>query len=230
MYLTRLEINPARRGARHLLASPQAMHAAVMAAFSRTVNSTGGRALWRVDRGDSGIHLYVVSPWKPDLSHVVEQAGWPTTQAWETLDYRPFLDRLAADQTWRFRLTADPTRSIGGADGVRGKRVGHVTVAQQSEWLLRRAGGFGFEIPAIPTESGEAGEPALVISRRERPVFTRRRADGGKDRVTIDRVVFDGALRVTDAEKLRSAMVNGIGPAKAYGCGLLTLAQQRSVP
>ena len=30
---------------------------------------------------------------------------------------------------------------------------------------------------------------------------------------------------VVDAAALRRALVTGIGPAKAYGCGLLTLAR-----
>ena len=42
--------------------------------------------------------------------------------------------------------------------------------------------------------------------------------------VTIRAVVFEGILKVTDAELFRSALASGIGPAKAYGCGLLTLA------
>ena len=79
MYLTKCEINPARRDARKLLGSPQAMHAAVMAAFPRAVTAEEGRALWRLDEVRAGTYLYVVSPWKPDLTHVVEQAGWPTT-------------------------------------------------------------------------------------------------------------------------------------------------------
>ena len=34
----------------------------------------------------------------------------------------------------------------------------------------------------------------------------------------------DGELIVTDAEKLRETVANGIGPQKAYGFGLLSLA------
>ena len=37
-------------------------------------------------------------------------------------------------------------------------------------------------------------------------------------------MTFDGSLTVTDPEKLRHALSNGIGRAKGYGCGMLTLA------
>ncbi|MCA9834403.1 MAG: type I-E CRISPR-associated protein Cas6/Cse3/CasE [Thermomicrobiales bacterium] len=37
-------------------------------------------------------------------------------------------------------------------------------------------------------------------------------------------MVFEGLLRVSDVEAFREALVHGIGPAKAYGFGLLSLA------
>jgi CRISPR system Cascade subunit CasE len=42
--------------------------------------------------------------------------------------------------------------------------------------------------------------------------------------VTIAKATFDGKMVVTDPKALKSAMTMGIGPGKAYGCGLLTLA------
>ncbi|MGC5410083.1 type I-E CRISPR-associated protein Cas6/Cse3/CasE, partial [Streptomyces sp. DT225] len=43
-------------------------------------------------------------------------------------------------------------------------------------------------------------------------------------RVSIVTVTFDGHLEVTDPAVFRRALMQGIGKAKAYGCGLLTLA------
>jgi CRISPR system Cascade subunit CasE len=37
--------------------------------------------------------------------------------------------------------------------------------------------------------------------------------------------MFDGILTVTDAEALIQEMMQGIGPAKAFGCGLLSIAR-----
>ncbi len=44
------------------------------------------------------------------------------------------------------------------------------------------------------------------------------------DAVTLTTVTYDGILQITDADAFRRALTNGIGHAKAYGCGLLTLA------
>jgi CRISPR system Cascade subunit CasE len=42
--------------------------------------------------------------------------------------------------------------------------------------------------------------------------------------VTLVTVTFDGRLEITDPEALRRTLTQGIGRARAYGCGLLTLA------
>ncbi len=47
---------------------------------------------------------------------------------------------------------------------------------------------------------------------------------GSKGRVTIKAVTYDGRLEVTDPDSLRTLLTSGLGKAKAYGCGLMTLA------
>ena len=43
-------------------------------------------------------------------------------------------------------------------------------------------------------------------------------------RLTFASVLFEGVLEVTDAERFRQALEQGIGSAKAYGFGLLSIA------
>ncbi|SDH19781.1 type I-E CRISPR-associated protein Cas6/Cse3/CasE [Pseudonocardia oroxyli] len=215
MYMTRFEINPQRRAARDMLASPQRLHAAVLAAFPES-SSDGGRVLWRLDPGAHDAVLYIVSPDKPDLSHLVESIGRPT-YGWQTRDYGPFLDRLAAGERWAFRLCANPVHNVPAPGGGRGKRVGHVTAAQQTDWFLRRVERSGFAIV-----DGTAGAPDLVLRSRRTLRFARRNRT-----VTLSTAVFEGTLNVVDPILLRAALTQGIGPGKGYGCGLLTLAAAR---
>ena len=226
MFLTKIELDPARRLARKYLGSPQVMHAVVLKATEGDDGDGPGRVLWRVDgraRGTTA-SLYLLSPSEPDCSQIVEEAGAAGEQA-RALDYSPFLERLAAGQQWAFRLAANPSYSASRGPGARGKRFGHVTVEQQRQWLVARAPGYGFGLVPVDDEEADA---SVVVVRRERPVFGRenptRRA---RDRVTINRTVYEGVLRVTDAEALRRALVAGIGRSKAYGCGLMTLARVR---
>lgn len=226
MYLTRMFLNPRRRGTMKLLGSPQAMHAAVMAAFPPGTDTTTpeGRVLWRVDRHDSGqVALFIVSPHEPCLVHLKEQAGWSTDDAWHTRDYRPLLDGLRTGESYGFRLVGNPTHRGKDSRGVT-KVFAHVTVAQQQEWLLSKSGLHGFR-PADPLVDSDASgadalkSPLVRVSERE----TRRFRRAGSN-VEVGTACFDGLLEVTDPVALRAALCHGVGRAKAYGCGLMTLA------
>lgn len=226
MFLTKIDLAPERRLARKYLGSPQAMHAVVMSATGGHDGNGPGRVLWRVDRGMTTA-LYILSPVEPDCSQLVAEAGTAGTQA-RTLDYSPFLASLDAGQLWAFRLAANPSYSASRGPGVRGQRYGHVTVEQQRQWFIDRVPRFGFELLPVDHADGEGTDEAVLVAYRERPVFNRRRPGGeGYDRVTINRTVYEGVLRVTDPEPLRRALIAGIGRSKAYGCGLMTLARVR---
>ena len=226
MFLTKIELAPERRLARKFLGSSQAMHAVVMSATGGHDGNGPGRVLWRVDRGETTA-LYVLSPLEPDCSQLVAEAGAVGTQP-RTLDYSPFLTSLDTGQLWAFRLAANPSYSASKGPGVRGQRYGHVTVEQQRQWLIERTPRFGFELMPVDRDDGGGIDEAVLVTHRERPVFSRRRPGGeGYDRVTINRTVYEGVLRVTDPESLRRALVTGIGRSKAYGCGLMTLARVR---
>jgi CRISPR system Cascade subunit CasE len=104
--------------------------------------------------------------------------------------------------------------NVRPTEGGRGRRHGHVTVAQQTQWFHARAERAGFTLV-----DGSAGEPDLVVRARRTLRFDRR----GRQ-VTLSTALFEGTLDVVDPQRLRSVLVAGIGPAKGYGCGLMTLA------
>ncbi|MBR8740175.1 type I-E CRISPR-associated protein Cas6/Cse3/CasE [Nocardiopsis sp. MG754419] len=246
MYLTRFRVNTHRSGARKLLSSPQAMHAAVLGGFPDLLPSAaesdtgaggsgGPRVLWRVDRNATAeVFLYVVSPERPELTHLVEQAGWPHADegsGWRSHDYAGFLDRIEAGQNWSFRLTANPVHSIRRKDGEPTKPTAHVTPRHQVGWLLKKQERCGFEVlratdpdPAMPEVDGYD----VLVRERDSAGFDkadpRPERKGRRMRVPVVTATFDGRLTVTDPEALRRALTSGIGRAKAYGCGLLTLA------
>lgn len=230
MHLTRFRFNTARSGARRLLTSPQSMHAAVMSSFSGILPSEEGpRVLWRVDHNAKAeVFLYVVSPAAPDLAHLEEQAGWPTTPTWRTFEYTPFLSRLAKGDTWAFRLTANPVRTIRRKDGEPTKITAHVTPRHQMGWLLKRQDAAGFRVVEKPPELRrlpEGDEHELIVhDRRDRSFDKGKQSDKRRGPVTLVTATFDGRLEITDPDALRRTLTTGLGRAKAYGCGLMTLA------
>ncbi|WPO76246.1 type I-E CRISPR-associated protein Cas6/Cse3/CasE [Streptomyces sp. KN37] len=258
MYLTRFRVNIARPGARRLLSSPQSLHAAVMASFPyllpTTATGTGDvpRVLWRLDHNARAeVFLYLVSPQQPDLTHLVEQAGWPAAHSpdspgWQSRPYTPFLNRLTAGSTWQFRLTANPVHQIRRKDGEPTKRTAHLTSVHQQGWLLdpKRQERAGFRIvekvhaqrllPGGTTRHNHThhGDRYELTVRDERALsFAKSREDRSPaHRVKVVTVTFDGRLEVTDADALRRTLTQGLGKAKAYGCGLMTLAPLPTSP
>lgn len=218
MYLSRMELNLARRGAQKLLANPQAMHAAVLAAFP---HGTESRPLWRIDRDRDGVKLYVLSSGRPSFEHLQEQAGWSEQVTWESRDYAGLLARLQVGQRFAFRLVANPSHVVTDAEG-RKRRYAHVTISQQTRWLSERADTLGVRfLPpgGVELEGDEGAEAAVTVTERAMIRFPR----DGKT-VTLGVARFDGLIEVTNVDRLRQALVTGVGRGKAYGCGLLTLA------
>ncbi|MEU6497917.1 type I-E CRISPR-associated protein Cas6/Cse3/CasE [Streptomyces californicus] len=247
MYLTRFRVNTARSDARRLLGSPHRVHGAVNAAFPTppSRDGSGPRVLWRVDRnGTSETLLYIVSPSRPDLTHLIEQAGWPASDepGWTTFAYADFLTALHPGDTWGFRLTANPVHNIRHEylkEGEPTKRAAHRTPRHQMRWLLERQEKAGFEVVRKPEERRllPVGDEYELVVRDQSPLQFRRQPtqtgasekpgkNGGN--VQITKVTYDGRLRVTDPEVFRRTLTHGLGKAKAYGCGLMTLAPVRA--
>ncbi|MGK9462875.1 type I-E CRISPR-associated protein Cas6/Cse3/CasE [Streptomyces sp. G6] len=252
MFLSRFRVNTARPGARRLLSSPQAMHAAVMSSFPHILPSDSPqpdapRVLWRLDqRARAEVLLYVVSPDRPDLTHLVEQAGWPAVAdpenpGWQTRPYAPLLDRLAVGDRWAFRLTANPVHTVRRKEGEPRKLTAHLTPVHQMRWLVdeERQKRLGFRVcekPAdrrlLPDGTTHHKQPhpgdryELAVQDTRSLAFDKSRGSAGRrgKSVTVVTVTFEGRLEVTDPAALRRTLTQGIGRARAYGCGLLTLA------
>jgi len=81
----------------------------------------------------------------------------------------------------------------------------------QMEWLDRHLNG------AVLHE-------AQVVSSH--PLYFYKRGENGKNhRGKIFTILFDGILEVLEPEQFQKIVLAGIGPAKSFGCGLLTLAK-----
>jgi CRISPR system Cascade subunit CasE len=184
------------------------LHAAVEDCFHGE-RGVERRSIWRVDALRGSLYLLLLSREATDFTHMTEQFG-ELSRKGEILDYDAFLKRVDSGQTWRFRLRANPAHSEKTGDGNRGKVYAHVTTGQQRQWLLSRAEKNGFSI----TDGGfDVVESEQIKFRRDGKI------------VTLGTATFEGVLTILDEALSRAALINGIGRAKAYGCGLLTLAR-----
>lgn len=105
MYLSRAELDPARRSTMIALTSPQKFHGAVENSFS----GERRRRLRRLDSLNGKLYLLLLSEELPDLTGLCAQFG--TGAAPETRRYESLLERVTPGSCWQFRLTANPTRT-----------------------------------------------------------------------------------------------------------------------
>ena len=199
-----MEFDLTKRKAAKALVAPGLIHGAVESAFPERK-----RTLWRIDRLNGKTYLLLLSEDKPDLSNAVEQFG--TENGWETRSYDSFLAKIENGDKRCFRLCANPVITKSAGTGNRGAVLAHVTVKQQEQWLMERAGKHGFH---VETEQYSAVYSDWVTFHKGN--------EGGRP-VSFHMVTFEGLLTVTDAELFRETLVTGIGREKAYGCGMLTV-------
>lgn len=202
MYLTRLRLDPRSAQARRDLADPYEMHRTLVRAFVQDPGQTPPRFLWRGEPGGAWSEPVV-------LVQSEEAARWSVLQALpnylkapaETREWQPAAS-LRVGESFRFRLFANPTVTREG------KRLGLMSEEAQLAWLARQGERLGFAVEAALVTGSE-----LLRSRK------------GDTRISLLRACFEGRLKVSDTAALAQAMSVGIGPGKAFGCGLLSLGR-----
>ncbi len=229
MFLSRLMLNPRSRRVQRELSNPYELHRSVCAAFPDTLPPEE-RVLYRVDEHPrSGTPMLLVqSQGEPDWSGADASAGYLLCRS----ECKPVMLALAPGQRYVFRLRANPTvkkathdpepgahtgwvaearaRRAGGerAPGDNGVRLGLIHEEDQRAWLDRQAErcGFGVQACTVVPEG---------LRHAQRP--------GGR-RMSHLAVRYEGVLQVLDAGRFADAVRQGIGPARAFGFGLLSLA------
>jgi CRISPR system Cascade subunit CasE len=125
-------------------------------------------------------------------------------------------------QTLRFRLTANPTRRLANGPFA-GQRVsvGRDPAAILG-WLARRAAGGGFEMVFEKDKNG--WDPRWRITTGMVRAWKGGEADCEKTKMSFASATIEGVLRVTDPAAFVKTLQAGIGPGKAFGFGLLSVA------
>lgn len=232
-YLSRIFLSPMRRGTQQLLRNPQRLHAAVLAGVPE--QPVCQRVLWRLEPDTARrATLLVLTQTLPSWAGLVEQAGWPDSEQpqAETRNLETLLARVETGREFAVRVRANPVQALRTpikpsdaqsarlkAPRARGVLVAHRTAQQQSDWFRDRLPCWGFEV--LPTG---AGDPDLRLVDRATLRFSVRDKPG---QITLETAMVDARVRITNAGLARSSLTGGVGRARAYGCGLLTLAPLR---
>ena len=210
-YLSKLSLNPHSRQVQRELGDPYQLHRTIMRGFPVTLPENE-RVLYRLDAipQRSELVLLVQSIYQPDWAplfdadqgrYLLEVPGMP----------KVLKPNLPVGSVLRFRLRANPTVKKQREDHKNGNRVPLVREDEQIEWLKRKGEQHGFQVMQIQV----SGNDELSSWKKE---------EGQVHKLHFYAVQFDGILQVTDADKLVAAVEAGIGSAKGFGFGLLSLA------
>ena len=213
MFLSKLVPEVRSQLVRKDLGSVYELHRTIWRAFP---DGDPGRILFRVDipRLGSTPVVLVQSNHEPDWSKL--PLGYLKTSP----EWKPFQPCFSIGQVLGFRLRANPTLRVHAnnqALGTQwaGKRVALFQENDLLDWLERKAkvGGFALgETPGAPANWGIRVTP-------EPRVFTGKPGHGG----WFQSVLFEGRIRVWEPDKFLETLALGLGSAKGFGFGLLSV-------
>ena len=166
--------------------------------------------LYRVEADRPGRPLVLVqSAIEPDWDYAFHNADYLLAES----RVKQFEPAFCQDQMLRFRLQANPTKKLSRkAEGKRqGRRVGLYDPEEQRAWLDRKGAQGGFRV--VSCEVLTDGRAHLS-----------KPGSGQDHKAPLLSVRFEGALRVADPDTLLETLRQGIGSAKAFGFGLLSVA------
>lgn len=201
MFISKIMLNPKSRQVQAELRNLYEMHRTLSRGFGTDkAEYEAARCLFRVDNGgaSTGLHVLVQSRVRPDWGLL----SVPDTYMAGPPEVKEFSPVLKPGRRLRFRLRANPTVKRDG------KRLGLYKEEEQLKWLSRKGNAGGFAVLSAECASDDK--------------LGFRTAAGSE--ATFAAVTFDGVLTVTDPDAFLETLSGGIGSAKGFGFGLLSIA------
>jgi CRISPR system Cascade subunit CasE len=196
MYLTRFVINHSRI-AFGWISNPYRVHQRLLMAYPDEP-----RLLFRIEEERGKTQILAQSSVPPDWRSAFDH--------FEVLEAPPesktFILNLHKDGLYGFRLLANPVKKHEG------KRMGLLSEEDQLKWITRQ-----FEKDGASLISCQNRVNGLQHSAKN-PV----KEQAAQTHLSV---LFEGVIQVKDPVRVEECVSKGIGPAKGYGFGLLSLAR-----
>lgn len=115
---------------------------------------------------------------------------------------KPYTMAYKSDQLFSFRMRANPT--VRKMDTRKNEPIR--SEEELVQWIMKKAKANGFDIQE-------------VMVNIEKPKVSYK----GDNKQTHHSVLFNGVANVVDADKFKKSLMNGIGRAKSYGFGMMSV-------
>ncbi|WP_369387169.1 type I-E CRISPR-associated protein Cas6/Cse3/CasE [Streptomyces sp. CG1] len=209
--LARIRLNPHSRAVQRDLRDANEMHRTLMRLVPDQLGEAPRQAaglLYRLDVTDTTSTLLVQAT-TLDPERLPDSYGHSDVK-----DLTPMFNALKKGIAVRYRIVVNPVKTERlplDQKGQRGKRIA-LTGPEADQWWTRRA-----------TEAGL--QPHTLLPT---PVAPAQPGSKGARPMRYHLVRYDGTAEVTDPDALANAVLTGVGRAKSYGAGLLSLAPAHS--
>ena len=204
MYLSRIDMDLSDSYVRSSLKDAQKMHRLLTGLFQKSRQEASLLYRVKVSAGKVMVYQYSNTPvLRERLRDGVHLFGEREITGW--------LESMQEGQSWGFDIVTMPFKKEKQGEGTNSRRRFIKDQEERLEWLSRKASQNGFSI--LDVEEIE-GEKLNIYHSSEK---------GGK--MTMDHYRYSGRLVITDAQAFRNGIIQGIGPGKAYGLGMMLLVR-----
>ena len=200
MYLTKIDLERASRRIQFALADCQQLHRLVMGLFGTDRKSS--HVLYRLRDQDRALSLYLYSDGPIDQTRLLPGMYFAGER-----DLSDWLSQMEAGQIRGFDLLAAPTKKVPTETGRNSQRRILRTEEERLAWLARKGKQNGFRLLQCQE----------LENHQQRGYH--KKDSGGPMYVTGYH--YQGLLQITDSERFRHALQEGIGSGRAYGLGML---------
>jgi len=225
LFLTKLSLNTMNRAVQNDLSNCQSMHRRIMSGFE-SIASTSPRkdlgVLYRVNTHQSNtvMDVFIQSNMYPDWTRF--PVGYLSLGFTNPLvkDITSVIENLDVNMRFVFEVVACPCKKVGTTKKEErvagrkdnGQRIPLKGLESKIQWIKRKGEQHGFciidaDIDPLPAVHG-------INNKKE---ATKMKHQG---------VCYKGVLEITQPTLFRQTMIEGIGPARAYGFGMLMLLRR----
>jgi CRISPR system Cascade subunit CasE len=203
LWLARITLDTRHRAVRQDLRDTVAMHRRLMSLFPDGLGEqprAQTATLYRLQDSATGPTVLMQSARQPVPDKLPTGYGH-----FDLRELTPLLDALKPGALVHYRIAANPTKRAW--KGNHAGKIVALTGADADTWWHRQAQHHGLDL--------------LSLTSTPQPT-----AQGQRSNVKVTHVVtrFDGRAVIRDVDCVRAAVTAGIGRAKSFGCGLLSLA------
>lgn len=210
-YLSKLPLNPKSRKVQSEINNLYEFHRTIMQAFPADQDRKNASVLFRLENKTSGyppsLTALVQSKIKPDWRFLQEINHYLAEAVVQVKEFNPIIKQ---SDVFRFALCANPTLRKSDTK----KLVPIVKESDLMEWIISKGDQYGF----IP-------ELASLTIQKQPPVVFYKRQGSKSHKINLALADFSGILKVQDRDKFYTGLTMGIGRARSFGCGLLSIAR-----